>query len=684
MVLNAQGGVGGGGGRGARGGGRGLGRGRGRGEYFKNKYGGGGRGGRGGSQQNHQHNQNQQQPCGNNGGTYNDLIHCLQSIDGQNYPRYHDIESITKSWKNPTEGLKFRLYIGRAQSDPFSPPTKCRIVIPASTAQFPTHLYQESIQRIALGDYLHRAVYAACLDLGAHQSAQLQNNSGGGRGGGGRGGGGWSGPKGGDVQFAPPNQHVLDQTAVSITKEGNVIAQFTLALPARGRTIIASRAIDIIQRVIPLLIQTSLVHVAFVKINKVLEVESHVTSIQDQEWLRGQLKPLGLVGFVPNGAILPRASGADDRPMTTGNDEPYPNQPPSVLVPFHSPSRAVVSFTLPYSQKKISGMGIARGITLLVGGGFHGKSTLLSAIQLGIYNHVPGDGREFCVCHDSAVKIRAEDGRSVQSVDISPFIDNLPFGKTTKSFSSLDASGSTSQASNIMEALEMGSELLLVDEDTCATNFMIRDEKMMQLVATEKEPITPFVHKVKPLYTDKGVSTILVIGGSGDYFSVADHVLMMDCYDCYEVTLKAKEICESETRSSKVKIEDSQQEAFGSIVNRYPNPDAFDTHQRVAVRAQTVISYGDVDLSLAGLEQIVSPLQTETIARAMKMVPQLSPKGDKTLLDVLQSFDERIENEGLMEVLAPGQFHGGMAKIRKFELAGAMNRLRKEKTFLQK
>jgi len=232
----------------------------------------------------------------------------------------------------------------------------------------------------------------------------------------------------------------------------------------------------------------------------------------------------------------------------------------------------------------------------------------------------------------------------------------------------------------------MGSKLLLVDEDTCATNFMIRDEKMMQLVATEKEPITPFVHKVKPLYTDKGVSTVLVIGGSGDYFSVADHVLMMDCYNCHEVTLKAKDICVNEASKSspqKAKKADGTPKAFGSIVNRYPNPKAFETHQRVAVRAQTVISYGDVELSLAGLEQIISSLQTETIARAMKMVPKFST-GDKTLFDVLESFDEKIEKEGLTEVLAPGQFHGGMAKIRKFELAAAMNRLRKETTFLQK
>ena len=437
MVLNAQGPARGPGrGRGSGGGGGG---GRGRGDYYKHKYGGRGRG-RGGGGRGRQSPQqsNQHFECGNHGGTYNDLLHLLQSMDGKSYPTYHDLESHTRGWRQPELPHPFRLYMGRAQSDPFAPPTQCRIVIPASTAQFPPALYQERIQRIALADYLHRLVYNTCLAMGAHESAQSQNGGGGGR------GGGWSRPKGGDLRFAPPNQHILDQTAVSITAEGDVVAQFTVALPARGRTIIASRAMDIFQRVVPNLMESSLLHSALVQQKRVKELEEHVTHVQDQEWLRGQLNLYGLVAFVPNGAILPRASGADDGPMTKSNSS-------DVVIPFQSPPQAEVSFTLPHSQRQVSGMGIAKGITLLVGGGFHGKSTLLSALQVGIYNHVLGDGREFCVCEETAVKIRAEDGRCVQSVDISSFIDNLPFGKTTKDFSTLDASGSTSQASNIME-----------------------------------------------------------------------------------------------------------------------------------------------------------------------------------------------------------------------------------------
>ncbi|CAE7711012.1 unnamed protein product, partial [Symbiodinium pilosum] len=262
-------------------------------------------------------------------------------------------------------------------------------------------------------------------------------------------------------------------------------------------------------------------------------LKSHIEAVEDQDALRKLLPGMGLVAFVGNGAILPRKSGVDDRPMTK-KDSPD-------LVTFESPASMEVTLSLPHAGDVI-GMGIQKGVTLIVGGGFHGKSTLLQALQLGIYNKVPGDGREHVVCDPHAVKIRAEDGRSVKSTDISPFINNLPFGKQTQQFSTGDASGSTSQAANIIEALEIGCSTLLVDEDTCATNFMIRDEKMKALVAPDKEPITAFVCKVRSLLEEHGVSTVLVVGGSGDFFSVADSVIMMDEYVAKDVTKRAREI----------------------------------------------------------------------------------------------------------------------------------------------
>lgn len=405
--MSSRGGSSGRGGRGRGGGGRG--------EYYKNKY-GGGRSGRGsGGQQPRTFNNNA-------GGSYNDLKRVLSQIDGRQYPSYHDLET-SFGWKNDVAG--FTLYIGRTQSDPFAPPTRCRVVVNAATAQFPSSLYSNKIRAIALADYLQRALHANCLSMGAN--AALSNG----------GSKSWSGPKGGDVQVLEPCQHVLEQSAVTVDRRsGDVIAQVTINLPARGRTVLGQVATQLLDQTLVTLIQQSLQYSAL----NASRLYAHVESVEDQEWLQNRLESRNLVAFVPDGAILPRASGVDDRPMAA-----------SFAIPFQSPPRLQVSFTLPNSNTEISGMGIPKGITLICGGGFHGKSTLLQALQVGVYPKIPGDGREFCVAIPTACKIRAEDGRSVSAVDISPFISNLPFGKDTVCFSTPDASGSTSQATNIVE-----------------------------------------------------------------------------------------------------------------------------------------------------------------------------------------------------------------------------------------
>lgn len=393
-------------GRGRRGGGRG----RGPGEYNRNKYGGGGRGGgRGGGPR-------QDTPTqGGPGGDFAALRRLLTSIDGKQYPNYHALETAeTSAWVAPN----FRLQIARVQGDPFAPPTRCRLMIK-------TNAYKQSnkIRSIAAADFLWRRLYDKCVAMGADQTVR-------------GGGGGWSGPKGGDIQVMKPTQHVLDQSAVNVLPDGSIQAQITISLPARGRTILGMAATEILGSVLPKLVEECLLPSSF----DPQTLKQHVDSIEDQLWLQGQLDAAGLVGFVPNGAILPRLSGVDDRPMNS-----------STAVPFQSPNAMEVRFTLPNARISIAGMGIRKGVCLICGGGFHGKSTLLEALQLAVYPKIPGDGREFCVTSPGAVKIRSEDGRSINAVDISSFINNLPFGKDTTCFTSADASGSTSQASNIVE-----------------------------------------------------------------------------------------------------------------------------------------------------------------------------------------------------------------------------------------
>jgi predicted ABC-class ATPase len=398
-----------------------TGRGRGgRGEYYKNKYGGGGGGrgrgagaGRGQTEQQPDHKRGETA-----GGTSVDLYRLLESINGSQYGAYHGIET-----RNGWRFSSFSLFIERAQSDPFAAPTRVRLLIPHTRAGLPSSLYSNKTRSLGLSDYLHRSLHDYCKEIGVGVGLA--------------GTGSWSGPKGGDLAIFPPCQHVLEQTAVRIRPSGDVVIQMTLNLPARGRTILGQAAVQTIETLASLVENTMQYWNTSLKSDK---IEKYVDSIEDQVWLQSQLDSQGLAAFVRNGAILPRLSGADDRPMDS-----------ETAIPFQSPPTLHTSFKLPNSGITIHGMGLRKGISIVVGGGFHGKSTLLEALQVGVYPKVPGDGREFVVTSPTAMKIRAEDGRPITAVDISPFIGNLPFGRDTSCFSTPDASGSTSQAANIVE-----------------------------------------------------------------------------------------------------------------------------------------------------------------------------------------------------------------------------------------
>ena len=387
---------------------------------------------------------------------------------------------------------------------------------------------------------------------------------------------------------------------------------------------------------------------------------------EDQEYLRAMLPQKRLVAFIGDGAILPRRSGVDDRPLD-------PN-----AIPFRYPRELGVEFELP-NRGRVTGMGIPEGVTLIVGGGFHGKSTLLNAIERGVYNHIPGDGREMVATHPGAVKIRAEDGRNIEKVNISPFVNNLPLGKDTVKFSTENASGSTSQAANIMEFLEMEARVLLIDEDTSATNFMVRDERMQELVAKEKEPITPFVDKVQKLYQDLKVSTILVMGGSGDYFDVADTVIMMDGYKPRCVTQVAKEIAE---RHATKRIDEGGM-TFGEVTSRRPRIESFNPSKgrkevKIEAKGLRTILYGRTTIDLSYLEQLVDWSQTRSIGLFIHYYTQHHIHGSPTLREGLERCFQDLEKKGL-DMLLPYRV-GNLAKPRIYEVAGAISRMRTLRT----
>ena len=558
-----------------------------------------------------------------------DLKRIISKIEGRGYKAYKDL---TGSYTFDS----FDLIVDHVQSDPFASPSRFSALISYDRAGFPEDTFRNKSREIGLRDFLAREF--------ARKAKQVSKAN--------RGTG-----KSGLIGIDAPGQEVLERTSVLIGKD-NIEVRFVVGLPARGRSVLTKVAASMLLKEIPLIIGSSMF---YSKLDD-KKLYKHVETVEDADFLRGSLSGLGLISFIADSAVLPRASGIDSRPLGKGN-----------IIPFESPASFKVSMDLP-NRGPITGMGIKEGVTLIVGGGYHGKSTLLDAVKFGIYNHIPGDGREFVVTVMDAVMIRAEDGRRIEGVDISPFITNLPYGQDTKLFRTENGSGSTSQAANIMEALEMGSRAVLIDEDTSATNFMIRDHRMQELISKDLEPITPFIDKVRQLYLDHGVSTVLVIGGSGDYFDVADHVISMKEYLPEDCTGEAKAIAEK-YRSER---EREGGESFGEFSGRVPVRESFDPSRgkrdvKISPKGLLSIVFGRHDIDLGAVEQLVDVSQTRAMGEAIHYAARYM-NNERTLKDVIDLVISDLDKSGL-DVLNKNKF-GDYAVFRKYELASAINRLR--------
>jgi Predicted ATPase of the ABC class len=550
------------------------------------------------------------------------LQQSLHALDGRGYAAY-------KALKGSYQFENFQLSVDHVQVDPFAPPSRARIIITRQAAGFPDKLLDSRSKRVAVSDYLSRTFWNEIRQRhhGSRNSGILTIDHGG--------------------------QEILERTSVVIKKD-QIEVRFEIGLPAAGRRILAKKADHLLSQTLPEIVDRALI---FRNLdNKALN--NQVALTLDQEAIRHSLKQKGLVAFIADGAMLPRESSISGKLLPDG-------------VPFKSPVRFETEMTPP-SGKTVIGMGIPEGVTLIVGGGYHGKSTLLKAIESGVYNHIPGDGRELVITRMDAVKIRAEDGRSIEKVNISPFISNLPDNRDTRAFSTRNASGSTSQAANVMEAMETGTSLLLIDEDTSATNFMIRDGRMQKLVSGDKEPITPFIDKVRALYREKGVSTVLIVGGSGDYFDVADQIIMMDDYVPKDVTARARQIA----RTDRYKRENASDRRFGEVTNRTPLRESFNLHgkkDRLKPRGRSNILYGKENIDLSRLEQLVDDSQTHAIAVMIDFLRKKMLDNRLTLSQTADKLYKQIDQFGL-ESLSP--YSGHLALPRKQEFCAALNRYR--------
>jgi len=599
----------------------------------------------------------------------------LERIDGRGYKSYSEI-------RGRFEFERFSLFIAHIQADPFASPSKLRLRVPAGEAMLPEELASPGIRRTALADFLARALQEALSrqPSGRREPGAISGRSHRGARREGRGSG-----KSGQIFIDAGGQEILERSAVKIGPDW-VEARIELGLPAAGRRILAREARNLLTRRLPEIVELGLCAENL----SLPAMRDFVECAENQESIRDHLAEMDWVAFIADGSLLPRASGASELPMSHHE-----------AVPFRSPESLAVEIKVPNPAgdngvKRLRGMAIPKGITLIVGGGYHGKSTLLRALETSVYPHIPGDGREYVVADRNLVKIRAEDGRSVSGADIHAFIDSLPGNAgqaraRTRSFSSPDASGSTSQAANIVEAIEVGAQGLLLDEDTSATNFMVRDARMQRLVERAHEPITPFVDRIRELHERLGISSVLVMGGCGDYFGVADTVVMMREYVALDVTAEAHQIAKEDPSG---RVEENRN-PLEPITPRSPVADSFDAargrrDENISVRGRELILYGQESLDLRYLGQLVDPSQTRAIAYAIRLASQSLMGGTKQglkdsrpcLCDVLEALETILDEHGLealdlrRERNSPERHPGNLARPRRYEIAFAINRMR--------
>lgn len=553
----------------------------------------------------------------------------LNRIDRKSYPAYKDTRGAYQF-----EG--YILSIDHVQGDPFASPSRVSIHVKGGQAGFPGELFDLRHKRVAIQDYLTRQFSNQIRDL----SFKAKGTG-----------------KSGLLSVSHCGQEILERSACQIDEQtGDIILRMEVGFPAHGRTIAAGELIRMLFDFMPGCVKNSL----FYRFLDGVQVRRTAALAEDQESIRQQLPVLGLAAFVADGAVLPRESGVSQRPMKGA-------------VKFRSPESMAVTMELP-NHGTITGMGIKTGITLIVGGGYHGKSTLLKALEAGVYNHIAGDGREYVITDHTAMKIRAEDGRSIKGVDISLFINGLPNGRETRSFCTEDASGSTSQAANVVEAMETGTRLFLIDEDTSATNFMIRDELMQKVVHRDSEPITPFIDRIREIDGQFGISTILVVGSSGSYFHKADWIVQMDRYLPKEIT----EYARHEAIHYPAPEADIQAGKMPSF-DRYPRVNrAVRDNDRVKVKHMGTdsvsVNKDNVDMRL--VEQLVDSEQLAALGYILAYAEKNLFDGKRSLQAVVDQVWDLVEHRGLAAVCGGSYLPGNLALPRRQEIFACLNRYR--------
>ena len=416
------------------------------------------------------------------------LYQKIRSLDGKPYGTYKNLA--TREWDFGDFVLEFI----HVQGDPYAPASRVLLRAKLATLGYAPEWGSDFEHRLALSDFLYRRLGRMVQERYPGKDAA--------------------------VVFDTAGPEMLVRNSLWIDN-GEIRACLQVRLPGEGRKIQAELAAEILTMVMPDLVAAGLYYTQ----GDEPAMQRHYRVLAERREILAQLDGRGLCAFVPDGAVLPRASGLSEMPLEGA-------------VPFAAPAELAV--TLNACGREIRGMGIPKGITVITGGAFHGKSTLLQALVRAVYPHVPGDGREGIVVDDTALRVGVEDGRSVRGTDLSMFVRDLPGGISTKDFSTLSASGSTSEAANLLEAMEAGARTFLIDEDSSAVNFLIRDVRVRKLLGDEREPLIPLTDRIRSL-ASAGMNFILVAGACGDYLDLADNIIVMTNYkaECAKSTVSS-------------------------------------------------------------------------------------------------------------------------------------------------
>lgn len=552
----------------------------------------------------------------------------LRAIDHKSYSLY-------KGLAGEYQCGNYILCIDKVQGDPFASPSRVRVRVSKKVHGFSEEWYDQRCKRLALEDLILRKWNRY---IGTQNKKSGSGNS-------------------GRLGVCSCGQEVLERQAVVI-KEEEIEGYFLVGFPAKGRTILAGELEKILFQMIPDMVEQVFVCKSYgqKKLQETMELAVN------QEYIREHLKEEKLVAFLANGSVLPRESGVSQRPLKDA-------------VLFQSPKSMEVTMDVPYGEPLI-GMGIPQGVTVIVGGGYHGKSTLLEAVQLGVYNHIKGDGREYVITDEDAVKIRAEDGRSICNTDIQMFIDNLPNNKDTRQFCTENASGSTSQAANMIEAIEAGASTFLIDEDTSATNFMVRDGVMQRIVTKDKEPITPFISWVRALYEEKGISIVIVVGSSAAYLQVADTILQLDFYQVKDIKREAQDIlleyADMKTEQKKQVPEHNFSRKVKRIDMSYKGRD-----MKVKTTATDTISLNKEVIDVRYLEQLIDYGQTVGVAYLLKYGMEHLVDHKKNMQELVAELYQLVEKKGFSSLIPKGYSAGFPVLPRQEEVMAAWNRFRR-------